>query len=242
MTEELRSQLEDFRKRGFATIEHDLRDQAWLDKARQAAVMHTANAAFEDGRLDWSGLHIGFPPSLGLRTLLSCLLQGPLDLPTGAQLSTLVAGCRSDVKGAPHVDGAPEVLDTPNKVYWHALLVGVLLVDLDGLEKGNPRLWPDSLPTTRRKLGGLSNEPTAEEVREAILECPTTGIGEPTHIRGQAGTIFVVDHEMVHGMADHTTPDFVRHVAYFRVPATAFDLRYVGRREHYFNPDFVSRR
>jgi hypothetical protein len=176
-----------------------------------------------------------------LEALLSALLVNELRLPQAAQLSTLVDGfdrTASHHRHHRHVDGyyAPEE-GAPKQLAWHALLIGIPIIPLPEFgDAGNPVVWPGSHRLTRRLFESLPNPSTSDEVGMQIESVPgLAGAMQPMRLHGPAGTIFVIDHDLHHGMLPHRTPDLKRHIAYYRIPEKASDdPRHVVNRGYFF--------
>lgn len=223
-----------FEVQGFVVLEPDQASIDWALRAKTMACQAISN--LPRPKTGWYDLSIALalPQHEVLMSLMSALLVRGAEVPQSAQLSTLIAGYDESLyRHHCHVDGYAG----KKTLAWHALLIGVLIVDLPDQEGlGSPVVWPGSHRLTRRTLGALKGNATPESVGEAIWDVPASSKSlQHLRIHGDAGTIFVMDHDLHHGMLPHTSPNSPRHIAYYRVPEAATDQVYhVVNRGHFF--------
>jgi len=220
-----------FRADGYVVIPPNESMAAWLEQATEEADRLAMDGQWEDGWLSRHEFGAPIPESKPLQNLLSELLHSPLERLDRNQISVVSAGFSRPGQHR-HVDGAH------NGIYWHALLVGVLLDNLPACEpqRGNPLVWPGSQYKTLNAFRTLGTNPDPDALRKAIASVSEGITEDGSPIFGDAGTIFVVDHALVHGMADHATPGFVRRVAYYRIGSCTKEPSEVVNRQHFFKP------
>lgn len=180
----------------------------------------------------WLSCHrfgTALPINTRLQDLLSELLHKPSAMLEKNQLSVLYPGYHHERQNR-HVDGAQ------HGIFWHALLVGVLLDELpsDRIDRGNPLVWPGSHLTTQAELSQLGPNPTREKVRDTIDGITRKTVDDGVPISGAPGTMFLMDHALVHGMADQTIQGFERRVAYYRIGNRTEEPSEVVDRRHFF--------
>lgn len=223
--------ISEFKQDGYTTIAPEETTQAWLSEARKEADRLMQKQQPVDGWLDCHEFNVSLPNTSTLQSLLSELLHNPGATLRDNQLSVLFQEFQRPYQNR-HVDGAKD------GIFWHALLVGVLLDDLpeEKTGLGNPLVWPGSQHHTLASFVDLGLNPTREDVRAAIGNAARSSIGAGTPIFGPPGTILVMDHALVHGMADHTTPDFARRVVYYRLGTRTENPTEIVDRQHFFKP------
>jgi len=231
--------LDAFETQGFVRLEPDSFSTEWVEKAKPLADEEVRKS--EPSKPGWHNLQLKLPMPRHevLMRVMDELLAQKLSIPQSAQLSTLANGFdKSERRHHCHVDGYDRKdEEDQGTLAWHALLIGVLIVNLpdrDGL--GNPVVWPGSHRLTRRTLSAIKSDATSRSVGDAIWNAPASSQSmQHLRLHGPAGTIFVMDHDIHHGMIPHTDPDFLRHIAYYRVPDTATDkVHYIVDRDHFF--------
>jgi hypothetical protein len=235
---DIREFIDAFNAQGFVRLEpYEISIQWALEAEILASEKIKDSVPKEPGWHDLT-IELGMPQHELLIGLLKALLTFEVQPPSWAQLSTLVNGFDRELKQHHrHVDGyyCPPGKTAP-ELAWHALLIGIPIVALpEQGEAGNPLVWPGSHRLTRQAFESLSSSPTSDEVGQKIRSIPT--VGKPMqHLRlhGPAGTIFVIDHDLHHGMMPHRTPGMDRHIAYYRIPEAISDPNHVVNRAHFF--------
>lgn len=237
--EHVQGLLDAFDVQGFVRVEPDDASTDWVAEARiKADQAVNSGKPKEDGWYDLT-LELAMPRNKQLLHLLKALLVRELSLPPSAQLSTLVNGFdRQSTSHHRHVDGyyKPEGEDK-EVLAWHALLIGVLIdtVPEEG-DVGSPVVWPGSQRLTRKAFESIDGDDlTADAVgREILLQPSRAKPMQHLRLHGKAGTIFVIDHGLHHGMLPHRTPSFRRHIAYYRVPEKTSNPAHVANVSHFF--------
>jgi len=141
----------------------------------------------------------------------SAIGSGQIKPVKGGQIALRFPVPEEPTKPRPHIDGmySPTNGVKEGTISNFTALVGVLLSDLPGPDRGNFTVWPGS--------HRLFEEYFRSHGAHALLEgMPKVELPEPVQVTGKAGDAFLVHYQLAHGIAGNGSAD-IRYAIFFRL-------------------------